>query len=631
MTGIFEKQPGGGFIELNVRGRLISRTGGTDNYEDVTVVGIGDSFDPQDFEPLPPLLSGVMTSRTVVDLSWAPQTQSEPHEAVDHWEIFRQQDGGGFALNSSVPVAATTLHQTGLATNTPEIIWSYRVYAVSASGLRRSSNEITLQWAATPLSQPTPPTQFTASVIDGTSVHLTWAATADATVTKYGIFSGTTILVNDIPPSALQYDWSGLTTGQTYSNITLRRYNAWGGGTVPGWSNASNSVTFKPLNREVLFTGHVPGKVYLGWSSSEDDDVAEDQLDTQTPFSTAAPSGVNYGNLLGVFRMYNKLSTISQVDAKNKVLWLSGKPDELGSASPGAAGWAQIANGSVSDATLRNYFNSLDARNKLTVWTFHHEPMGDAANATDAANYCAAFLRIMQLVDSTYGGVYDATSNPTGHKFVFCPNYEEFKLRTPGAINWAQWVPENMMPGKGGPRPWDLITFDMYQYNANTSTSATAGVQFSHRWWRINNLFTGAFTPSGSTAMPYMDYTPGFDITFGIGEGTARPGTFYNFEQNNGGKSSNMTGAKYTRDYLDYVFAHPDQFAFVSWFNTIGADHTYNDERLWPDDNSWGGDAPNHPSFVQQTGDTEYTINIYREKLRGGNTVKLASNGLPPT
>jgi hypothetical protein len=634
MTGIFEKQPGGGFIELNVRGRLVSRTGGTDNYEDVDVSGFPDETDPAQFQPLPPLLSVTMNSRTQASLTWVPQAQTPPHEAVDYWEVYRAQDdptGGDGILITTRFIDLTAYTDGPLATNTPEIQWTYRVYARSASGLRRSSNAVTVQWAATPLSQPTPPTSLVVSDVQATSVHLSWNATADATVTKYAIFQGTTIIVNDIPPSAVEWDLTGLTTGQNYTNISVRRYNGWAGGTVPGWSNASNTVSFKPLTREVQYAGHVPGRIYFGWSTSEQNSVADNQLNTQTPFSALAPSQ-NYSDLLGVFRLYSKVaSDISYIDARGRVLWLSMKTNELGGGtSAGTAGWAQVANGSVSDAQIINYFDDLVARNKMTIWTFHHEPLGDATNSTDAANFIAANLRIMQLVDDEFGGRYDATTNPSGHRIVFCPNYEEFKLRTPGSTNWAQFLPENMLPGKGGPRPWDFITFDCYQYNANTSTSQTAGVQFSHRAWRMENIFKGTFTPTGSTAMPYMDYTPGYDIVLGIGEGTQRPGAFYNFE-NGLAQASNMTGAKYTRDYLDYIFAHADIWSVVSWFNSIGSDPIYNDERLWPDSNSWGGDNPGHPSFVQQTGDTEYAINIYREKLRGPLTIKLASNGLPPT
>lgn len=614
----YEVQDDGSLVELNLRGRFLGNVGGIDQFEDISLLSVGDPLNTADYLPLPPSVSVVLSSRTVAVVTITPPTNPPPRSAILEYRVYRSTNSTtSYSLVQTVPAGpAPSWTNTGLPTATPENTFRYYVTAVNTDGEGQPSNVATVQWAGTPLQQPTAPTGLGASGLQATQVNLSWTETADATVTKHGIFSGTTLLVDNIPAAATSYTWTGLTPQTAYS-INVRRYNGYSGGTPAGWSPASNTATFTTPSTALgpLFLGHVRGRIYLGWSTNHDETAAQTQLNTQTPLLSG--TNPNYSDLLGVRRLYNKVSsTITHTDNNNRVLWISAKGDELGAAT-GLTGWQQIGSGS-RDANIVSYFNSLVARNKLTIFTFHHEPIGDFPS--NGADHVAAHLRIMQVVDANF----------PGHRIIFCPNYEENRLRNTngGTINWATWLPESMLPGKGGPRPWDFISFDMYQYNANTSTSATAGVQFSHRWWRIDQLFTGQFRPTGTSVMPYMTYTPGVDITFGLGECAMRPGAFWDFE-NGGPQPSNMTGAKYSRDMLDYIFANVDKFAFVSWFNSIGADLNYNDERLYPGPNTWGGKTPAHDHRVQ-TGDTELTLNIYREKLRSGLPIKLASNGLPP-
>jgi hypothetical protein len=371
----------------------------------------------------------------------------------------------------------------------------------------------------------------------------------------------------------------------------------------------TKSVTWTdPQPNPGLFLGHVPGKIYLGWSTNFGDTTASSQLDTVTP------GAGNYASKLGLRRLYSKSqSVIDYTDAQNRVLWISAKGPELG-ASGGVAGWAQVANGS-KDASIRSYFASLVSRNKLTIFSFHHEPIGDTSVSADATTYVNACRRIRSVVDTAY----------PGHRILFCFNYEENRLRNlrPGSngVRWDLWIPADWQD------IWDFPSFDFYQYGEDTSTNPRAGVEMSHRWWRIDELFSGDFLPSTSQPMPWMNYTPGVDVVFGIGETSARPGSFYNWQNSVGDSAerSNMTGAKWARDQWNYIFSNPEKFAFVSTFNSIGADPIYNEERLYPAAN---GD---HGSFLTQTGDTELTLNVYREKLNSGLTVKLAANGLPPS
>lgn len=365
-----------------------------------------------------------------------------------------------------------------------------------------------------------------------------------------------------------------------------------------------------------LLLGHKPGRFYFGWSTSHSDSAADAQLNTLAPGANASDS-----NLLGVRRLYSKDQTvIDYIDARNRVLWISAKVADLGASS-----WANIASGASPNSGIDNYFSSLVNRDKLTIFTFHHEPIGDDPN--NGATFCAAFLRIMKRVDTVY----------PGHKIVFCPNYEENRLLrnlNGGAYSWATWCPPGMMPGLGGERPWDFISFDIYQYGADTTTTPTKthAVQFSNRWPTVEAFFSGDFVPNGTTpaSVAHLRYTIGKDLVLGIGEGSARPGSFYYWQTGTGtaAQRSNMTGAKYARDYLNWVFNNPTHFYAVSWFNSIGADILYNDERLYPNAATWGGKTQT-VNLTQQTGDTELSINVYREKLRSPYPLKLAANGLP--
>lgn len=639
-----EKVNGTSQKEVFLRGTLTGRTGGIDVYDStIDLRDWGAALSPDDFLPLAPIVSATLTSRTTSQVTVTPRANNFPRSHLLYYVVYRSTDGAEpVAIGPAItPPLDTPMvwTESGLPVSTaPEKIFTYTVRAYNSDGAGALSNVVSLQWAGVIISQPTAPTGLTFSALGPNSVRLAWNETADASVTKHGIFQGTTLLVDNLSATATFYTWSGLLPSHLYSGISVRRYNGVGSTAPAGWSPASGTVTFTTTSGALspMFTGHIRGKCYLGWSTSQAEGTAsgtaEFQLNNQVPFNPAAgaPTGTNYGSLLGVRRLYNKVSSdISYADSQNRVLWISAKGDEMG-ASLGVAGWSQIASGS-KDAGIISYFTDLVARGKLTIFTFHHEPVGDATDPVgDGTIHCAAHQRIMQVVDANFGGKWNGTS---GHKIIFCPNYEENRLRNLKVngtnIDWSKWLPANMLPGLGGPRPWDFISWDIYQYGADTSTGAKNGVQFSHRWWRIDELFTGTFTPTGTTVMPYMRFIPGVDIVFGIGEGTQRPGAFANFEGNVGTNRSNMTGAKYSRDYLNYVFANIDKFAFLSWFNTIGADIVYNDERLYPGNITWGGDDPQH-DYTQQNGDTEYTINIYREKLASGLTVKLAANGLPP-
>ena len=574
-------------------------------YGPLTVSQVGTGWNPDDHVPVAALLTVDMPTRTTADLTILEGNKGARVRTLEY-EVWRATDAGAASLVHTIDLEAgdpLTWTDTGLPTNTPEYTFTYTVYGVNADGTGAASNAFQVQWNGTPTPvQPTAPTSLVASSLQPTSVQLTWTETPDPTVTKHGLFQGSTLLVDNLPSNALAHLWTGRTPSTAYNNINVRRYNA------VGWSPASNLISFTTPATSgggILFPDHQPGKIYLGWSTNQGDTYASNELDTYSP------GGGDFASKLGVRRFYNKSQSIGDyADAQNRMWWISAKGTDWGG-SGGVAGWSQVASG-ARDTSMINWFESIIARDKRTIFSFHHEPIGDSTTTSDATIYVNACRRIRSVIDSAY----------PGHKILFCFNYEENRLRNLNVngqpVNWALWIPSDWQD------IWHFPSFDFYQYGANSSTSPTAGVMMSHRWWRVDGLFTGDFVPNGTTAMPWMNLTPGVDFTYGIGETSPRPGAFYNWENNlsTASERSNVTGAKFGRDLWDYVFSNIDKFWCVSTFNSIGANYIYNEERLVPRNGNQSGDQT-HPSWVTQTGDTERIIDIYREKLNSGLTCKL--------
>ncbi len=632
MTGFWEIQEDGTRRRVNLRGRFVGwdEDGTTPIMEEIDLsdTWIPSVYDPSQFLPLSVSIQVQMTTRQSSLLSITRPPNLPPRSKIMYYHIYRSQDGGAFSFRETIPRSQDVWADPDvLPFNTPEIVWRYYVIAENADGLvGPSSNVAAAQWEGVVVQQPVPPFNVAVSDVTGNSAKFTWDFAPDASVQKQGLFKGTELLVDNIPANAREYVWNGLQPDTLYNNLNIRRWNTSALGFIPGWSTASNSVLFTTGHGPLLpqFKGHVRGKLLMGWSTSHTDVSAESQLNTQAPLPAGSPA--SYSDLLGVRRLYVKDSgVIDRADANGRVLWISAKPgDFAASGSSISSQWLNIASG-ARDANIVSYFDDLVARDKLTIFTFHHEPIGDVTATEQASDFIAAFQRIIEVVDAEF----------LNHKILFAPNYEENRLRnvranTPGnVVDWSLWCPEHMLPGRSA-HSWDFMSFDMYQYGpANMATNVRQGVQFSHRWWRIDELFTGAFTPNGSSPMPWMDFTPAVDLVYGIGECAARPGSFYWYQNGGGTATSDMTGAKYARDMLDYIFSNVDKFAFISWFNSIGADTTYNDERLYPNAPAvWGGDNAAH-NMITQTGDTELTLNIYREKLASGLCNKLGVNGFP--
>jgi len=222
-------------------------------YQDLTASSIGEAT--PDLRPLPPTLTGSLTSRTASAIAWTHNdnagrppvtgTVVERRSSTDDGVSF-----GAWAAIDGSPFTVSSTTQSGLGTGTPELVFQYRAADVNADGQSDWSNVLVLQWQSTPLAQPTAPTAFTRGATTSTSAAFTWSATTDATVTKQGLFRGSTLVVDNIDPAARSFTWNGLTPGAAQSNVNVRRYNGFSGGSPAGWSPSSNQLTWTQPGEE---------------------------------------------------------------------------------------------------------------------------------------------------------------------------------------------------------------------------------------------------------------------------------------------------------------------------------------------------------------------------------------------
>lgn len=243
----YQKQVNGSLIQLNpVRQHL-----GGGVTADIVISSIGDPGG-NSLEPLPPTIntgSSVMTSRTAATINWAaPNNTGRP--PITEYRVYRET-GGVTTLAGTTASTVLTLSVTGLPTATPEVIFHWTVIAVNADGPGLQSNIWTAQWQVPGVNQPLAPTGLarTAFTLEtsGTTArtNLTWSVVADSTVTKQGIFEGTTLVRDNLGPTATSFVLDNLALGSTHTNLNVRRFNAWSAtGSTAGWSAASNNLTF---------------------------------------------------------------------------------------------------------------------------------------------------------------------------------------------------------------------------------------------------------------------------------------------------------------------------------------------------------------------------------------------------
>lgn len=572
----FEKQANGTLLQLNLVGVAEADPANPDGpkvTKALQVSRVGDPIVP--LTPLPPnITTFTLTTRTSMSLGWtAPDNTGRP--PITDYNIYRQNDGGADTYVGHTGSGSTlTFVDSPLPTNTPEIVFTYTVRAVNSDGVGAASSAKIVQWSGGVITQPpAAPTNLVRGSLTSSSVVLTWAVTADASVTKQAIYNGNTLLVDNIDKNALSFTWSGLTPGNTYSAINVRRFNS------AGWSGQSNTVAFTvPQPSAGQFFGHQPGKVYVGMTVGPQ---------TNSPYNGSEPSWDTMVNntiqVPGVYaeRIYaptygTKAQTcLGEVAAKRRIPWISNKPGNISGSIPNTqAGWDSIASGNF-DAAIRTTFDDLldtpAANNGPIVWTFHHEPQQVGRSASVGTSFNNAFNRIIDI----------AKARPTWNdNIVFCPNYMEYLWRAPDSRQIGGSVQNAWFPASALSR-WDFFSFDIYPFDdGNVSTDPTN--YFSvHPPMRIQRI---------KDSLDLYGYS---NMLLGVGEFAGR----HNIP------TYVWTAAQWVRSIMDYMEADP-RFWIACYFNSDGG---VADESLM-----WGAEA----------GDTETQMTVFREKL--GTSARLS-------
>ncbi len=143
-----------------------------------------------------------------VALSWSASTDDR---AVASYKLYR--DG---ALLKTLGATTLTYTDTGLADNS---FHSYTVNAVDkANNESADSNEATAPIADNPPAAPV----AKASLINGSTAHLTWTAPAADDLAGYDVYRNNTFLTS-VGPGVLTYDDTGLPDGKTFGYTVVAR------------------------------------------------------------------------------------------------------------------------------------------------------------------------------------------------------------------------------------------------------------------------------------------------------------------------------------------------------------------------------------------------------------------------
>lgn len=563
----YEKQADGSLLELTLVGVTEYDPANPDQIivKPLQVSRVGDPIPAS--TPLPPLITTLtMSIRTSATLVWtAPNNTGRP--PITDYNVYRSSNGGPETYIDNVGSASIlSFTDTPVPVGTPEIVFTYRVRAVNADGVGAPSSGRLVQWSGIVLQPPTPPTNFTRGQLTSSSVTLTWSVTPDTAVTKYGIYNGDTLLVDNIDKNALSFTWNNLTPGATYSALNLRRF---GNGQWSGQSNTIAPFTI-PQPTTSKFFGHQPGKMYVGMTIGPQ---------TNSPYNGSEPSWDTmvtdtiqhqvYADRIYQPSYTGKAQTdLGDVPAERRIPWISSKPADISGSLPNSqAGWDSIASGNA-DAAIRAYFDSLlgvaGLANGPIVWTFHHEPQQVGRTAAIGTSFNNAFNRIIDL----------AKARPTWNdKIIFCPNYMEFMWRSSdsrqigGAVQNA-WFPSSAL------QRWDFFSFDMYPFQSTSVSTSPTDYQSVHPIMRIQRM---------KDSLNLYGYP---DMLLGVGEFAGR--------HNIGGYV--WTSAQWARSIMDYMSNDP-RFWIACWFNSDGG---VADESLM-----WG----------LEPGDTETQMAVFREKL----------------
>lgn len=457
--------------ELTLLGQFIGYDGPEGSSDGLYVPLTLTLTDPLSMAKVPgsPALGGSVVSRTQQNLAWSAAVPAPSEPVTTNWEVEnRQSTDNGVTFSAWVPVtgspfAPTVLSssRTGLPVGTPEIVFQWRVRGVNSVGHGAWSNVLSLQFGGAPVNQPTAPTGFAASSITETSMRLAWTETADPTVTKHGLFLGSssTPYLDNLGATINSYDLTGLAPGTTLTNLSVKRFNG-------VWSPASNQITPTTLTEPpVSFT------MLIGVNTNH-----------------AAPGGFPDWDL---YRAYTENAMLAKANktgsSRPKMLFYSKQGANYGGSSPV---YTTVYNEVLADLESFYYTTggapSARANIKLVVMNGNENSDKGAlspapaagASHTDAqvANYLISQKAVYDACHYAPGGVRRypnafASSNPTQEqeRKGWVEKWLHASARYHDIVVWSMYP-----PGRGVNDPawavnprWDWPTFNEALY-ANT-------------------------------------------------------------------------------------------------------------------------------------------------------------------
>lgn len=209
--------------------------------------------------PDPPTITATMPTRTTATVTITPSTGGE---AVVNWEVFRD---GVSVTPTPLPSSQLVYNATGLPTATPEIVFTWQVRGIGASGQAGGlSNSVATQWQGNPQQPPAAPTSLASSNVTTSGFTLTWAESALSGMQKHTVRYGTggTILKDDVGATATSTNVTGLTQDTAYNGVYVTRTRA-SDGVESGPSPTVNVRTLRP-------TGGVQHQIRMGASNGDE-------------------------------------------------------------------------------------------------------------------------------------------------------------------------------------------------------------------------------------------------------------------------------------------------------------------------------------------------------------------------
>lgn len=315
--------------------------------------------------PDPPtvLSSSAMPDATHATLNFAAPTGVGVNRG---YEVFL--DG---VFVARIAATATTYSFSSVPNDSQPHVFSIRtVGAFQTSAFANA----TLQYNATPVAPPSPPTGLTYSNLTATSVSLAWSETPPAAgapaIASHNVrYSGGVMLKSGIPASSRSANLTGLTENTPYNGVYVTRVDVDGRESNP--SNTRSFTTPKSIVGGGVTTvpGQIAGRVIMG--------MATDNYTARV--SEVGKIGADHA-FVGSWDPAQMVQQIQTAHGRGVFPLVSMKV----SGSSGGT-WAQVASGRL-DSSCTSLANSLKNLGYPMRISFHHEPSGNGGASSSGDN-----------------------------------------------------------------------------------------------------------------------------------------------------------------------------------------------------------------------------------------------------